>query len=1418
MTKKPTYEELEQKVLELEKAELERNKAEEALRESETRYRELFVSNPHPMWVYDLASLAFLDVNNAAISHYGYSREEFLSMTIKDIRPPEDLPRLMDNVDAVGDGLDKAGIWRHIKKDGSVIDVEITSHVLQFEQHRAEMVLVQDITDRKTAEQTLHLYEQIISATNDLMSLVDRNYKYLAVNNAYLTAFGKKREEIVGATVEDLLGPEAFQEFSKEYLDRALAGEKVQNQGWLKFAGSNRHFMDVAYHPIKKDDGHVSAVVVCIHDLTKRKLAEEAINAFFDQSLVMLFIADMQNLKIVRVNNEVLRITGRTEEDIYSVPFIEFVHPEDRESAMKAMARLAEGKPLAGYRNRQLTADGETRLFEWNGVSDMERKLVYAMAQDITERRQAEEKLNLALEKYEKTFRAAPIWVVLSNLEDGRYMEVNRSFLNAMGYKREEVIGKTSLELNTWVDPRDRERIIARVMASGGIRNTEVQRKTRSGVVIDTLFSAETLLLGEKWVMISVTQEITEQKRAENQAIQEKAFSEVLINSIPSSFWMFDDQGFLVRWNKRYEEFSGQSEKELSRLRPNVFDLIPVEDRASATEAWQKVMREGKAEFEAGALRKDGSVIPFYYTVAQVSVDKQTYVLGTGVDITQLKQAEEVLKEAYDIISKSPAVAFLWKNTEAWPVEFVSVNVAALSGYEAEHFTAGKISYLEIIHPEDLKRVSEEVAKFSSVEGRNRFSHEPYRIIAKNGTVKWVKDSTFIRRDQQGHITHFHGVVEDVTESKKMEDVLRESEARFRTLVENSPAGILLVDEHYRFVYVNEQLSNILGFSRDELVGMDFRKVLDDESREVTADRYVRRQRGEGAPTRYEIGIVRKDGRKRCLEMVATAVRNPDGTVQTIGQTLDITNRKQAEERLKLSSRRLRMALQASRMGTWDWDLPTNRVLWSTETLNIFGVSAEEFGETYEAYLDFATLEVRDEVDRLVREFLSNPSESGMIHYDHPIVTGTGEPRWIEVRGTLFKDERDRPMFITGVCGDITERKQIEEALRTSEKFLQDVFDGIQDGISVLDTELNIVQVNQWMEDMYRFSGPLVGKKCYQAYHQGRDDVCPWCPSIQTLKTGKMHTEIVPYRPADKPAGWLELSSFPLKDSTGTVTGVIEHVKNITDRKKTEEELSRYREHLEELVGERTKELKAVQDELVKQERLAVLGQLTATVSHEIRNPLGAIRASSFFLQRNYKGKDEKVEKHLNRIEEQVDICNSIVEDLLEYTRGRHSQTVKGDLNSWIGQVVEQFINKQGIDLVIDLYPDLLVAPFDPEKMRRVMVNLMENAMQAVREKQPMLAKASVPYQPEVRVITRKVKGNAVIEVEDNGIGMEEETVQRVFEPFFTTRARGTGLGLAVVKRIMEEHNATISIESLPEKGTRVSINLPVDCKRAKKE
>jgi PAS domain S-box-containing protein len=141
----------------------ERERTAQALRDSEERYRILFDSNPHPMWAYDLATLRFLAVNDAAVSHYGYSRAEFLDMTIADIRPPEDVAALYENIVQVTGGLDRAGVWRHRKKDGTLIEVEITSHTLTLDGRPAEVVLATDVTERRRTEEALHRAQKMES-------------------------------------------------------------------------------------------------------------------------------------------------------------------------------------------------------------------------------------------------------------------------------------------------------------------------------------------------------------------------------------------------------------------------------------------------------------------------------------------------------------------------------------------------------------------------------------------------------------------------------------------------------------------------------------------------------------------------------------------------------------------------------------------------------------------------------------------------------------------------------------------------------------------------------------------------------------------------------------------------------------------------------------------------------------------------------------------------------------------------------------------------------------------------------------------------------------------------------------------------------------------------------------------------------
>lgn len=270
---------------------------------------------------------------------------------------------------------------------------------------------------------------------------------------------------------------------------------------------------------------------------------------------------------------------------------------------------------------------------------------------------------------------------------------------------------------------------------------------------------------------------------------------------------------------------------------------------------------------------------------------------------------------------------------------------------------------------------------------------------------------------------------------------------------------------------------------------------------------------------------------------------------------------------------------------------------------------------------------------------------------------------------------------------------------------------------------------------------------------------------------------------------------------------VAELVTEVEARIRAEQRLARHQEHLEEMVLARTAELEAAQKELVQRERLSVLGRLTATVSHELRNPLGVIRSSVFYLARRLGREDEKITKHLDRIEQQVTLSDAIVGDLLEYTRKSLCEMSEVDLNAWLAEVLEQFAPAEGVGLLQEYEEGLPLLRFDREKMRRVVVNLVENALHAVSGR--VEQGGDDEYHPRVRLVTAADGEGVRMVVADNGGGMDGATAERAFEPLFTTRARGTGLGLAIVRKVVEEHGGIVTLASELHRGTEVAVWLP---------
>jgi len=285
-------------------------------------------------------------------------------------------------------------------------------------------------------------------------------------------------------------------------------------------------------------------------------------------------------------------------------------------------------------------------------------------------------------------------------------------------------------------------------------------------------------------------------------------------------------------------------------------------------------------------------------------------------------------------------------------------------------------------------------------------------------------------------------------------------------------------------------------------------------------------------------------------------------------------------------------------------------------------------------------------------------------------------------------------------------------------------------------------------------------------------------------------------------------ATYEGKDELGVLySGFNEMLSQIQSRDQTLEE---YRSNLEELVNERTRELEAAQKELVSKEKLAVMGTLSAMVSHEIRNPLGTIRNTVFNIKHLVSKNNYELGPELDRIERNVVRCDHIIEELLDFTRLQERSFEPVDIDPWLNELIDEQTVPEELDMTISLKAQV-VAEIDIESFRRAVINVIQNGIQAMT-KTKTGKKSEQPSQKEMKltVESRVHEGRVELSIADTGEGIPQENLNKIYEPLFSTKSFGVGLGLPIVKGIMEQHLGGIDIDSQVGIGTKVTLWLPV--------
>jgi len=392
-----------------------------------------------------------------------------------------------------------------------------------------------------------------------------------------------------------------------------------------------------------------------------------------------------------------------------------------------------------------------------------------------------------------------------------------------------------------------------------------------------------------------------------------------------------------------------------------------------------------------------------------------------------------------------------------------------------------------------------------------------------------------------------------------------------------------------------------------------------------------------------------------------------------------------------------------------------------------------------------------------------------------------------------------------GIVRDITERVAMENKLKEANRRLEMLFDTAMEGITVVNAEENLTFVNKAFADMLGYKeDELVGTNLRKFVDgQGFQEIRR---HTENRKKGKVSRyELVMFGKDGKPRIF-QVSASPLWNEDGSFAGSLAIVVDVTERKQMQQKLEEYSQQLEVLVEKRTRQLKEAQEQLIKSERLAAIGQVAAMVGHDLRNPLTGINGAAYYLKTKLDQKlDIKSKEMFEIIEKDVQHANKIITDLMEYSREIKLELTETTPKSIMNDALSLVEIPKNV-YIEDLTQNEPKTKMDIDKMKRVFSNFIKNAVDAMSDG------------GKLAISSRESDGNVEIMFVDTGMGMAKEVMEKLWSPFFTTKAKGMGLGLAICKRIIEAHGGKISVESIVREGTTFTVTIPIEPKPKEEE
>jgi len=624
----------------------------------------------------------------------------------------------------------------------------------------------------------------------------------------------------------------------------------------------------------------------------------------------------------------------------------------------------------------------------------------------------------------------------------------------------------------------------------------------------------------------------------------------------------------------------------------------------------------------------------------------------------------------------------------------------------------------------------------------------------------------------QAHKLELESKIEELRHSR---EALEESRNKYALLYDFAPVGYFTFDRDGAILSVNLFGERLLGVARSGLVGQYFDSFVADEDRFVFGKYLTTVFRSQGKQT-CRLRLVQQANQLLYVRIEAMVAES--GT-ECLAVLLDITEKKMAEQALSESEYNLAKAQSMTHVGSWSFDPATSAVKASDELLRILRLSRDQ--TTHEA---FAGVVHPDDLENVTRHLRLGTEQGTSYEIEHRLLFADSTFRWVYTIVEPQLNGAGKVVKLYGTTQDITERKRAEVELRNKTNELQALFDAISDGITVYDHDGRVQHHNLISHRLYP-EAIRPGKSCRDLFHPDITVQPELCPVERALRGERVETALVTPQEGEK-TRYLDVTTTPIRDALGEKNRALVFFRDISEK--------------------RFQEMR-----LIQTEKMSSIGVLATGIAHEINNPLTSVLCCAEALLRRFRDTpgleaDPRLDAfphYLKIIERESYRCKGIIDNLLSFGRQSDCRSATVDMNAILQEVLELIGHQptfRRVRVATSLKEELPCIHGDPSALRQVCMNLLINAHQAIAG------------DGTVELATDEPGGDMIsITIRDTGCGIPKEHLNRIWDPFFTTKevGKGLGLGLALTYSIVKRHGGEIQVTSTPGRGSRFTVLLP---------